>query len=65
MRDNYSGNFSLGEERTGEIIGNSLIANNIEKVTKKTIPKVPQSVKDMSIVEKKIGEKKISEKKQN
>ncbi len=54
-----------GNERTGEIIGNSLVANNIEKVTKKTIPRVPQSVKDMSIVEKKIGEKKISEKKQN
>ncbi len=47
-----------GNERTGEIIGNSLVANNIEKVSKKMIPMIPQDVKDMSIVEKKISEKK-------
>ncbi|MBS1259319.1 MAG: hypothetical protein MAG551_02389 [Candidatus Scalindua arabica] len=56
-----------GNERTGEIIGNSLVANNIEKVTQKVVPRIPQDVKDMSIVEKTIDEKKkkISEKKQN
>jgi uncharacterized membrane protein required for colicin V production len=54
-----------GNERTGETIGNSLVANNIEKVTKKVISRVPQDVKDMSIVEKKISKEKISEKKQN
>ena len=47
-----------GDERTGETIGNSLVANNIEKVTKKVISRVPQDVKDMSIVEKKISEEK-------
>ncbi len=47
-----------GNERTGETIGNSLVANNIEKVTKKVISRVPQDVKDMSIVEKKISEEK-------
>lgn len=54
-----------GNERTGEIIGNSLVANNIEKVSKKIISRVPQDIKDMSIVEKKISEKKVSEEKQN
>ncbi len=54
-----------GNERTGETIGNSLVANNIEKVTKKVISRVPQDVKDMTIVEKKISKEKISEKKQN
>ena len=47
-----------GNERTGETIDNSLVANNIKKVTKKVISKVPQDVKDMSIVEKKISEEK-------
>ena len=51
-----------GNERTEETIGNSLVANNIEKVTKKVISKVPQDVKDMSIVEKKISEEKQKEK---
>jgi uncharacterized membrane protein required for colicin V production len=54
-----------GNERTGEIIGNSLVANNIEKVSKKIISRVPQDVKDMTIVEKKISKEKISEEKQN
>ncbi len=51
-----------GNEWTGETIGNSLVANNIEKVTKKVISRVPQDVKDMSIVEKKISEEKQKEK---
>jgi len=54
-----------GNERTEETIGNSLVANNIEKVTKKVISRVPQDVKDMSdmsIVEKKISEGKQKEK---
>lgn len=54
-----------GNERTGETISNSLVANNIEKVTKKVVSRVPQDVKDMSIVEKKISEEKIGEEKQN
>ena len=41
-----------GNERTGEAIGNSLVANNIEKVTKKTISKAPHAL-DMSTDEKK------------
>ncbi len=51
-----------GNERTGETIGNSLVANNIKEVTKKVISRVPQDVKDMSIVEKKISEEKQKEK---
>ncbi len=51
-----------GNERTGETIGNSLVANNIEKVTKKVISRVPQDIKDMSIVEKRISEEKQKEK---
>ncbi|MFQ5686699.1 MAG: CvpA family protein [Candidatus Scalindua sp.] len=47
-----------GSERTGETIDNSLVANNIKKVTKRIIPRVPQAVKDISIVEKKISEEK-------
>ncbi len=47
-----------GNERTGETIGNSLVANNIKKVTEKVISRVPQDVKDMSIVEKKNSEEK-------
>ncbi len=47
-----------GNERTGETIGNSLVANNIKKVTKKVISRVPQDVKDISIVEKKTSEEK-------
>jgi len=47
-----------GNERTGETIGNSLIANNIEKGIKKIISRVPQDVKDMSIVEKKNSKEK-------
>ncbi|MFQ5788376.1 MAG: CvpA family protein [Thermodesulfobacteriota bacterium] len=47
-----------GNEQTGETIGNSLVAKNIEKVTKKVISRVPQDVKDMSIVEKKISDEK-------
>jgi uncharacterized membrane protein required for colicin V production len=54
-----------GNERTGETIDNSLVANNIKKVTEKVISRVPQEVKDMSdmsIVEKKISEGKQKEK---
>lgn len=47
-----------GNEQTEETIGNSLVANNIEKVTNKVISRVPQGVKDMSIDEKKIREEK-------
>jgi uncharacterized membrane protein required for colicin V production len=47
-----------GNEQTGETIGNSLVANNIKKVTEKVISKVPQDVKDMSIVEEKNSEEK-------
>jgi uncharacterized membrane protein required for colicin V production len=47
-----------GNERTGETIGNSLIANKLEKITSAVISTVPQDVKDMSIVEKKISGKK-------
>ena len=54
-----------GNEWTGEAIGNSLVAKNIEKVTKKTIPRIPQAVKDISIVEKKISEVKQNKEKQD
>ena len=47
-----------GNERTGETIGNSLVANNIKKVTEKVVSRVPQNVKDMSIVEEKTSEEK-------
>ncbi len=47
-----------GNEWTGKAIGNSLVANNIEKVTKRFITWIPQDVKEMSIV----GKKDIQEK---
>ena len=47
-----------GNEQTGETINNSLVANNIEKVTKKVVSRVPQDVKDMSIVKKKNSKEK-------
>lgn len=47
-----------GNDQTEKTIGNSLIANNIDKGTKAVISRLPQNVKDTSIIEKKDSDKK-------
>ncbi len=47
-----------GNNQTRETIGNSLIAKNLDKGTKKAIPLFPQGVKDMAISNNGISEEK-------
>ncbi len=54
-----------GNNQTRKIIGESVIAKNLDKGTKKVIPLFPQEIKDMAIGEKEVSEEKeISEEKQ-
>jgi uncharacterized membrane protein required for colicin V production len=44
----------IENKRAGEIINNSLIANNLNKGTRAVISKAPQDIKDKSLVKKKV-----------
>ncbi len=44
----------MENNRAGEIINNSLIANNLDKGTRAVISKAPQDLKEKSLVKKKI-----------
>ena len=54
-----------GNNQTRKTVDNSLIAKNLDKVTKKVIPLFPQEIKDMAINGEEVSEeKKISGEKQ-
>ncbi len=44
----------MGNNKSGEIINNSLIANNLDKGARAVVSKAPQDIKEKSLAKKKI-----------